>query len=177
MPTRQFHLAPLGKVIAASWVWPDVRFSITADVPAPAFLTNPSIATPDGVSVGSVATGIDGTFVNGTLSARQWLRDDVIISGAFGTSYTFVEADIGALITYRNIIVGVGGATVSATSAAVGVFSISGSPATTAAVGVPYSFTPTLFGGNAPYAFSLTGDLPPGLSFNPATGAITGTPA
>lgn len=54
---------------------------------------------------------------------------------------------------------------------------ISGAPSETATAGVPYSFTPSASGGTSPRSFSLSGgDLPPGLSFNPATGAITGTP-
>jgi hypothetical protein len=45
------------------------------------------------------------------------------------------------------------------------------------AVGVPYNQTVDVRGGTAPYTFSLTsGNLPTGLSFNTATGAISGTP-
>ena len=48
-------------------------------------------------------------------------------------------------------------------------------------IGIPYSFTPTVTGGNkTKYRFTLTvnnnGVLIPGLSFNTSTGAITGTP-
>lgn len=53
---------------------------------------------------------------------------------------------------------------------------ISGTPTTTATIGVPYSFTPDVAGGKTPYTFQLTGTLPSGLSFNTSTGAITGTP-
>jgi hypothetical protein len=49
-------------------------------------------------------------------------------------------------------------------------------PASTGSVGVPYSSTPAVNGGSAPYSYSLSGYLPNGLSFNPSTGAITGTP-
>lgn len=53
---------------------------------------------------------------------------------------------------------------------------ISGTPPALAPAGAGYSFTPSATGGTPPYEYSLTGALPPGLSFNPATGAITGTP-
>jgi hypothetical protein len=44
-------------------------------------------------------------------------------------------------------------------------------------VGVFYNQVVTATGGTAPYTYSVSaGMLPPGLSLNPATGAITGTP-
>jgi len=44
--------------------------------------------------------------------------------------------------------------------------------------GFPYSNTLKVTGGIAPYSWSITsGSLPSGLSLNPATGVITGTPA
>jgi hypothetical protein len=47
-----------------------------------------------------------------------------------------------------------------------------------ATIGVPYNQTFDVRGGVAPYTFSLsTGALPTGLSMNPSTGAITGTPS
>lgn len=48
-------------------------------------------------------------------------------------------------------------------------------PAGTA--GLPYNQNVTATGGTAPYTFTVTaGSLPNGLTLNPATGAITGTP-
>ncbi len=45
-------------------------------------------------------------------------------------------------------------------------------------VGQPYRFTPELGNGTAPYHWSvLQGNLPSGLSLNPSTGSITGTPS
>ena len=50
-------------------------------------------------------------------------------------------------------------------------------PATTEMVGQPYNSSLTATGGVPPYTFSISsGSLPPGLSLNSATGAITGTP-
>ncbi len=49
--------------------------------------------------------------------------------------------------------------------------------ATTGKVGTSYSSALTVSGGVAPYTFSIvSGSLPPGLSVNPATGAVTGSP-
>ncbi len=51
-------------------------------------------------------------------------------------------------------------------------------PLTTGQVGVAYNSAATVNGGVAPYTFSvISGSLPDGLTLNPATGAITGTPA
>jgi hypothetical protein len=50
-------------------------------------------------------------------------------------------------------------------------------PTSSAKVGAAYSSAAVASGGVAPYAFSITaGSLPPGLTLNTTTGAITGTP-
>ncbi len=50
-------------------------------------------------------------------------------------------------------------------------------PASTGQVGVAYSSALVAAGGVSPYTFSITsGSLPGGLTLNPSTGAITGTP-
>lgn len=55
--------------------------------------------------------------------------------------------------------------------------SISGSPVTTAIDGSPYSgFTVSASGGTPPYAYSLVGTWPAGISINSSTGAVSGTP-
>jgi hypothetical protein len=46
-----------------------------------------------------------------------------------------------------------------------------------ATVGIAYSAMLSVIGGTAPFTYSIvSGSLPPGLSLNPSTGAITGTP-
>src|SRR6185369_3251444 len=50
---------------------------------------------------------------------------------------------------------------------------ISGTPTTTATVGAAYSFTPASTNATR---FSISGSLPPGISFTTTTGALTGTP-
>ncbi len=50
-------------------------------------------------------------------------------------------------------------------------------PASTGTVNTPYSSSLAATGGTPPYTFSIvTGALPAGLTLNPSTGAITGTP-
>ena len=50
--------------------------------------------------------------------------------------------------------------------------------ASTGQVGVPYNSALVASGGVPPYSYSITlGSLPPGLSLNTSTGAITGTPS
>jgi subtilisin family serine protease len=51
-----------------------------------------------------------------------------------------------------------------------------GASSMTGQVGTPYSISLTASGGFGPYTFSVS-SLPAGLSLNPSTGAITGTPA
>lgn len=54
---------------------------------------------------------------------------------------------------------------------------ISGTPPTTGRVGTAYSFTPATANGSGPKTFTLSsGTLLGGLSFNTATGAISGSP-
>jgi hypothetical protein len=43
-------------------------------------------------------------------------------------------------------------------------------------VGVPYTATVAAMGGQTPYTWSITGTLPAGLTLNPATGVVSGTP-
>ena len=63
--------------------------------------------------------------------------------------------------------------------------SVGGAPPTTVAysinpavysLGVPISANSPIYSGGAPTAYSISPALPPGLSFNAATGVITGTP-
>lgn len=58
------------------------------------------------------------------------------------------------------------------------ILTLSGTPVVTGTVGVAYSsWSVSASGGDAPYAyFDLFGRLPPGISINPSTGLVSGTP-
>lgn len=83
----------------------------------PVFAVQPSFSGT--VAVDSTLTGNDGTIIFGTVSARQWLRNGVAISGATASTYVPVVADLGANLSYRVKATGAGGET-TATSPAIG---------------------------------------------------------
>lgn len=88
------------------------------DTPAPTWSPNPSITGT--AQRGQTLTGVDGTITNGTVSSRQWYRNGSAISGATNSTYVLVQADVGAVITFRVYATGPGGsanATSSGTSA------------------------------------------------------------
>jgi outer membrane autotransporter protein len=70
------------------------------------------------------------------------------------------------------------GATVGGTiSAAVAALTLTPTPSTQLQVGQPYSQTNVAAGGTGPYTYALAnGTLPAGLSLDPATGTVSGTP-
>jgi len=56
------------------------------------------------------------------------------------------------------------------------VLNITTTGTTTAVIGVAFNFTIVVTGGSGTRTFIITGNLPPGLTLNATTGAITGTP-
>jgi hypothetical protein len=110
------------------------------------------------VSAGSLPAGLSLNPSSGLLSGTP--------TSAATSSFTVTATD-GNSVT--------GSRAYSVTIAA----GIAVNPATLpgASVGTPYSPTISATGGTGTYAFSVTaGALPAGLSLNPSTGAITGTP-
>jgi hypothetical protein len=112
---------------------------------------------------------------------QRWNGSAWVDVGTFSSSanVTFDAADVSAgadgvrpVVRATNIIGPTTANGVGVTIAAP--LAISGSP-TPAQVGSPYSFTPDVEGGHAPYTFALTGTLPAGLEFDDETGEISGT--
>ena len=85
-----------------------------------------------------------------------------------GTSLTFGVSDSGnpAQNTSKSLSLVIAAATLAITTSSL--------PA--GQVGVAYSATLATSGGTKPYTWGLTGTLPAGLTFNTATGVISGTP-
>lgn len=64
----------------------------------PAFSVAPSITGT--AQSGQTLTGVSGTIVRGTVTARQWRRNGVAIVGATNPTYVLQVADVGAVITF-----------------------------------------------------------------------------
>ncbi|MBJ7410839.1 MAG: putative Ig domain-containing protein [Phenylobacterium sp.] len=106
------------------------------------------------------------------------LRNGVAIVDPASSPYTPVSGDVGANTLKLEVTAtnSQGSTTVESLPISIAAaLSISGAPPA-ANVGIAYTFAPTSAGGHTPKTYALTGTLPPGLSFNTATGAITGTP-
>lgn len=74
--------------------------------PVPSWTVDPFIV-PAGGNVGDTFSGSDGTITNGTVTARAWLLDGVIIPGEESSTITPTEA--GSLV-FRVTAEGIGGA-------------------------------------------------------------------
>jgi hypothetical protein len=147
----------------------------------------------------SVSLPVSGAIFAGTLSAAAGNEVTVTVSGAsFGgmcwqlqivdplgnsldstvscTAATGLSAvGLPRAGTYLVEIVPSGNVTGTATLTVTGLQVLP--PPTGAVVNKPYSATLVVKPGTSPYSFAVTsGSLPPGLSLNSSTGAITGTP-
>ncbi len=113
----------------------------------------------------------------------QWRRNGVEISGATSGTLTIASAKTGDAGSYQVVVTGAcGTATSNAAVLVVNCPAITLSPAAGALpagfAGGAYSQTFTQSGGATPVTFSLSaGQLPAGLTLNPATGRLSGTPA
>jgi hypothetical protein len=117
----------------------------------------------------SATLGTSSNFV-GTIMAAQ-----SITATTSATIQGRLLASTGAVTLDTNVItqpVGCAPGTTPTTSPAF----TSGAPTATAVVGTPYSYTVTASGTPSATYTVTSGVLPAGLSLNPTTGAITGTP-
>lgn len=160
-------------------------------------LTLDALGNPNAVFVlktGSSLTTASGSSVrviNGGSSCNVFWQ--VGSSATFGTTTAFAGtvlaltsitlntgANLSGRALARNGAVTLAGNNISPCGVApviCPVISISPSALPGGAVGTPYAQIVSASGGASPYAYSIvSGVLPTGLSLNPATGAITGTP-
>lgn len=143
--------------------------------------------TIPGIAVGSVSTGIStsggitplvfsvssGTLPTGlTLNSTTGAITGTIPVGSGNSNYGFsiAVADAAGATASRSF-----SGTVNPGSALLSLITSAISPVT---AGISYSFPVAVSGGATPYAFAITaGSLPSGLTINPTTGVISGTPA
>jgi hypothetical protein len=118
----------------------------------------------------------------GTTNTYAWRRNGVAITGATTANYTIPAVTANRTGEYSLLVTTKNGTTVlyARTSAswfvtAEGSPIFTNNPTASATRGTPYTFVPTLTA-NAT-AFTLTGILPTGLTFNGTTGNIVGTPS
>jgi titin len=129
-----------------------------------AYSATPSVSGTTGpytwsVTNGSLPTGLTINASTGTVSGQP------TASGPF--SFTLVATDALGGTSSQAESVDIAGAPI------VGVSAVQGGE-----VDVPYNATPTVSGGTGPYTWSVSiGSLPTGLTINPTTGDITGTPS
>ncbi len=146
------------------------------------------------VNPATLPTGVIGTAYNQTVTASGGAAPYTfsVTSGALPTGLVLNPAT-GA-ITGVPTVAGTFNFTITATDAngcqgirayVIGIASTVGCPVLAlsptalppGAIGTPYNQTIAASGGMAPYTYLITsGALPPGLAFNGANGAITGTP-
>ena len=108
--------------------------------------------------VGSLPAGLSLNTATGVVSGTP------SVSGSFSVSFTLADAGTGSTAS-KSIPITINPApSIITSSLAPGV------------VAQSYNQSLTMAGGTLPITWSLNGSLPPGLTFNTGTGAITGTP-
>ena len=144
--------------------------------------------------IGSTLTTASGSTVvltnNGGGTCPPNVFWQVGSSATFGTGSTFAGnvlaltsitmttgAGLNGRVLARNGAVTLDSNTITACAATCPIITVNPATLPGGAVGVPYNQTVSASGTGGPFVFTVTsGTLPAGLTLNPATGAITGTP-
>jgi len=154
--------------------------SLTVQALAPTAATKAvTVTAPAGGAGGPVTIDLSGSVSNasgivvstppqhGTVTVNHFVVTYTPTPGYFGTDSFAFEAVSGAMTSAP--------ATVTITLANP-TLAIAPTSLPAAQSGVAYSQVLAASGGTAPYSYQLTGTLPAGLSFDPATATLSGTP-
>lgn len=169
-------------IIGEDLVSPLIPVSITAGTPCSYTATaNPqSFAGAGGAGSVAVTSGQNCSWTVST--AASWITVTSTATGQGNGNVTFsVAANTGGarsgsiLLADRTITISQAAAGSNPGGGALTFTSISPIPSSVVGSGYTYQFGAT--GGTAPYTWSATGILPPGLGLNPNTGVLTGTPS
>ena len=182
-PTSVAHEAGAGQ--GPDGAAPDPE-QTTAPTAAPSPVPDNTV-TPAPTSGAATATTASGTAVTIPLPVTDASSIAVATAPAHGTAspsgtnLTYTPASgFAGTDTFTYTATGTGGtsapAAISITVAPAAALTVSDSFTTSVVVGQPFPGTITATGGTAPYTYSVVGSLPPGLTLNTTTGAITGEP-
>jgi len=116
-----------------------------------------------------VVTGFPATITaSGTTTPTVTVSGTPTAAGTFNVSAVVTDSAAGTATSTATVVISVPGA--------LSIRLPSGYPLT-ATVGTAYTApAPTVTGGVPPFTFAITQNTPPGLSIDPATGIVTGTP-
>ena len=167
--------APVGSL--GDRVWSDTNGNGVQDAGEPGIVgVTVTLKNSSGTVLATTTTGANGIYTFGNLAAATYT---VCVTQPANTTETF---DLDGLAT-PNCATGALAAGQNRTDFDFGyvptgaaALSIACS-SSTATVGVAYASTVVVTGGTGPFTFTVSaGSLPAGLTLNPTTGAITGTP-
>ncbi|MDW8412837.1 MAG: putative Ig domain-containing protein [Acidobacteriota bacterium] len=152
------------------------NYTVTINCPtitlSPTTLPNGTVGTPYSQSVSASGGNAPYTFSSsGTLPPGITFNTSTgAISGiptaAGSYTFTITATDVFGCTGSQNYTVTINCPTIT----------LSPTTLPNGTVGTPYSQSVSASGGNAPYTFSSSGTLPPGITFNTSTGAISGIP-
>jgi hypothetical protein len=141
--------------VLKTWTQDSVGYSDTLSATG---TTGTPTWTAPATGVGALPTGL-------TLNANGSISGKPTVSGSFTVSVTLTDVGGTNSVVTKSIPITINPApSIITSSLAAGVKAQS------------YNQTLTMTGGTLPVTWSLSGSLPPGLTFNTGTGAITGTP-
>ena len=182
-PKPNHTLISVAKIYGTRWLPFNLNVTLSLSMLQPGGLPDGRVGIPYNANIS--ATGGSGTYLYTVVSGQlpRGLGVDPSSGLLSGTSTTPGQYSFKVQVkdTSDPAIVSSIDVTLKIVPAATVLFAPGAAPLVSGslpggAAGVPYSSGVAAMGGNGNYSFSYTGNLPPGLTMNSATGAITGTP-